>query len=180
MAGYNGRRAPNFSQYLDDLNTIPSPYDQALQQQQQQNFTNFDEELAMFTNAEFFDFDKFGDLSLPTFDAVEDKNTQAESEDQTQSADLKFLDFLNGKSKGLVWLAPRVGRISSCPRSPGSHHRVQPCPWSTYLSYRFMAGTYDWLLDQLSWWKMAHVLSWLRMASWALCRSRCQSPRTGP
>lgn len=99
MAGYNGRRAPNFSQYLDDLNTIPSPYDQAQQQQQQQNLPNFDEELAMFTNAEFFDFDKFGDLSLPTFDAVEDKNTQAESEDQTQSADLKFLDFLNGKSK---------------------------------------------------------------------------------
>lgn len=99
MAGYNGRRAPNFSQYLDDLNTIPSPYDQAQQQQQQQNLPNFDEELAMFTNAEFFDFDKFGDLSLPTFDAVEDKNTQAESEDQTQSADLKFLDFLNGKLK---------------------------------------------------------------------------------
>lgn len=103
MTGYNGRRAPNFSQYLDDLNTIPSPYDQALQQQQQQqNILNFDEELAMFTNAEFFDFDKYGDLSLPTFDAVEDKNPHAESEDQTQNADLKFLDFLNGKSELLV------------------------------------------------------------------------------
>lgn len=100
MAGYNGRRAPNFSQYLDDLNTIPSPYDQALQQQQQQqNTVNFDDELALFTNAEFFDFDKFGDLSLPTFDAVEDKKTHNESEDQTQNADMKFLDFLNGKSK---------------------------------------------------------------------------------
>lgn len=104
MAGYNGRRAPNFSQYLDDLNTIPSPYDQALQQQQQQqqDTINFDEELAMFTNAEFFDFDKFGDLNLPSFDAVEDKNTHGESEDQTQNADMKFLDFLNGKSRAAV------------------------------------------------------------------------------
>lgn len=103
MAGYNGRRAPNFSQYLDDLNTIPSPYDQALQQQQQQqNTINFDEELALFTNAEFFDFDKFGDLSLPSFDTVEDKNTNAGSRDQTQNEDMKFLDFLNGKLKATV------------------------------------------------------------------------------
>ncbi|KAJ5191099.1 uncharacterized protein N7498_010084 [Penicillium cinerascens] len=96
MANFNGRRPPNFSQYLDDLNTIPSPYDQALQQQQQQqNTVNFDDELALFTNAEFFDFDKFANLDLPTFDGVEDKDAQVESEDQTQNADMKFLDFLN-------------------------------------------------------------------------------------
>ena len=100
MAGYNGRRAPNFSQYLDDLNAIPSPYDQALQQQQQQQNTfNLDNELALFTNAEFFDFDHFGDLGLPTFGSVGEKTTQAESvSDQSpQSADLKFLDFLSGE-----------------------------------------------------------------------------------
>lgn len=97
MAGYNGRRAPNVSQYLDDLNTIPSAYDQALQQQQQNSF-NVDEELALFTNTEFFDFDKFTDLSLPSFDVENDK-THAESlsDHSPQSADMKFLDFLNGK-----------------------------------------------------------------------------------
>lgn len=94
MAGYNGRRAPNFSQYLDDLNAIPSLYDQALQQQRQENTFNVDEELALFTNAEFLDFDKFPGLNLPTFDSV-DKTTHGES---TQSDDMKFLDFLNGKS----------------------------------------------------------------------------------
>ncbi|KAJ5081493.1 hypothetical protein NUU61_009757 [Penicillium alfredii] len=95
MAGYNGRRAPNVSQYLDDLNTIPSAYDQALQQQQQNSF-NVDEELALFTNTEFFDFDKFTDLSLPSFDVENDK-THAESlsDHSPQSADMKFLDFLN-------------------------------------------------------------------------------------
>ncbi|KAJ5133989.1 uncharacterized protein N7443_004387 [Penicillium atrosanguineum] len=104
MAGYSGRRAPNFSQYLDDLNTIPSPYDQALQQQQQQqqDTINFDEELAVFTNAEFFDFDKFANLDLPTFDGLEDKNAQVESEDQTQNPDMKFLDFLNADGLGTI------------------------------------------------------------------------------
>lgn len=93
MAAFNGRRAPNFSQYLDDLNAIPSPYDQALQQQQQQTTLNLDEELALFTNTEFFDFDKFTDLSLPSFDSVDDKTLG--DADQSQNADMKFLDFLH-------------------------------------------------------------------------------------
>jgi len=94
MAGYNGRRAPNFSQYIDDLNAIPSPYDQALQQQQQQQTSyNLDTELALFTNTEFFDFDKFTDLGLPTFDSVDEK---PQSVDQSaHNADTNFLDFLN-------------------------------------------------------------------------------------
>ncbi|KAJ5673997.1 Regulatory protein cys-3 [Penicillium macrosclerotiorum] len=98
MAGLNGRRAPNFAQYLDDLNAIPSPYDQAVQQQQQQQNTfNLDEELALFTNAEFFDFDKFADLGLPTFDSVEEKTAHGESlaDHSTRNADMKFLEFLN-------------------------------------------------------------------------------------
>lgn len=99
MSGYNGRRAPNFSQYLDDLNTIPSPYDQAVQQQQQQQDSfNLDNELAMFTNAEFFDFDNFGDLGLPTFDSVPDDRVKNEGVgNANQNADLKFMDFLNGE-----------------------------------------------------------------------------------
>ena len=98
MSGYNARRFPNFSQYLDDLNTIPSPYDQALQQQQQQESFNIDAELSLFTNAEFFDFDNFGDLSLPTFDSVEDANSKKENVPKTdQNSDMKFLDLLNGE-----------------------------------------------------------------------------------
>ncbi|QSS51549.1 MetR protein [Histoplasma capsulatum var. duboisii H88] len=65
MSGYSGRRAPNFSQYLNDLNTIPSPYDQALQEQeQQQTLFDVDAELALFTNAEFLDFDPVGELPV--------------------------------------------------------------------------------------------------------------------
>lgn len=97
MSDYNSRRFPNFSQYLDDLNTIPSPYDQAVQQQQQDSF-NIDAELSLFTNAEFFDFDNFGDLNLPTFDSVEDgSSTKEPNNNEGQKANMKFTDFLNGE-----------------------------------------------------------------------------------
>ncbi|KAI1836702.1 hypothetical protein DTO013E5_4088 [Penicillium roqueforti] len=101
MANYNGRRMPNFSQYLDDLNAIPSPYDQAQQQQQQQTTFN-DEDLALFTNTEFFEFDKFTDFNgLPSFSAEDDKTHEAVSDQSAQNVDLKFLDFLNA-----AWLSP--------------------------------------------------------------------------
>ncbi|KAK4867407.1 hypothetical protein LT330_000917 [Penicillium expansum] len=94
MANYNGRRMPNFSQYLDDLNAIPSPYDQAQQQQQQQTTFN-DEDLALFTNTEFFEFDKFTDFGgLPPF-SPEDEKHEVVSDQSAQ--DLKFLDFLNAE-----------------------------------------------------------------------------------
>lgn len=50
---YNGRRAPNVSQYIANLNTIPSAADLA----NQQDFAGFEDDLAMFTNTQFFDFD---------------------------------------------------------------------------------------------------------------------------
>jgi hypothetical protein len=97
MSEYNGRRAPNFSQYLQDLNAIPSPYDQALQQQQQDVF-NLDAELSMFTNTEFFDFDNFGDLNLPTFNSVEGDSLKTETKPKTaHNTDMEFLDLLGGK-----------------------------------------------------------------------------------
>jgi len=97
MSEFNGRRAPNFSQYLDDLNAIPSPYDQAVQQQQKQESFNLDAELSLFTNAEFFDFDQFGELNLPTFDSVDNDKLKDNSNNAEQNPDLKFLDFLNGE-----------------------------------------------------------------------------------
>ncbi|KAE8145394.1 hypothetical protein BDV25DRAFT_164772 [Aspergillus avenaceus] len=103
MAEFNGRRAPNFSQYLEDLNAIPSPYDQAVQQQQQQQGSfNLDAELSLFTNAEFFDFDNFGaenfaDLNLPAFDSAENGSSKKENNQPTrQNPDMEFLDLLSG------------------------------------------------------------------------------------
>lgn len=92
MSGYNGRRAPNFSQFLEDLNTIPSPFEQAVEQQQQQETFNLDAELTMFTNAEFLDFDNL-DMNMPMYDPVEEGQGQGDSKEQ----DMKYLDLLNGE-----------------------------------------------------------------------------------
>ena len=54
MAGYNLRRSPNVSQYIANLNAIPSA--QEIEAQHNENF-NLEDDLAMFTNAEFFHFD---------------------------------------------------------------------------------------------------------------------------
>ena len=54
MEGYKGRKAPNVSSYLANLNALPSAHDVA--SQQQEDFS-FDDELAQFTNAEFLDQD---------------------------------------------------------------------------------------------------------------------------
>lgn len=55
MSNYTrGRRHPNVSQYVADLNTIPSTQDVA-----SRNPDNFglDDDMSLFTNTEFFDFD---------------------------------------------------------------------------------------------------------------------------
>jgi hypothetical protein len=101
MSGYNGRRAPNFSQYIEDLNAIPSPYDQAMQQQQRQDTFNLDAELSLFTNTEFFDFDNLGDINLPAFDAIKEDNVKTTEQQNggqtTQNTDMEFLDLLGGE-----------------------------------------------------------------------------------
>lgn len=55
MSTYNnGRRAPNVSQYLQNLNTIPTPQDVSAQSD-----FNLPDDLDFLTNTEFFDFDNF-------------------------------------------------------------------------------------------------------------------------
>ncbi|OXV10689.1 hypothetical protein Egran_01548 [Elaphomyces granulatus] len=93
MSSYNGRRVPNFSQFLDDLNTIPSPYDQALQQQD--DSFNIDAELALFTNTEFLDFDSHGDMSIPlTYEPLEEERSQLQNVVEAKNVGTDYLDLL--------------------------------------------------------------------------------------
>jgi len=64
MSGYNGRRGPNVSQYVANLNTIPSAQDMAARKQDPLEIEN---DLALFTTTEFFDFDlgEVPDLTRP-------------------------------------------------------------------------------------------------------------------
>ncbi|RAH46793.1 putative bZIP transcription factor (MetR) [Aspergillus brunneoviolaceus CBS 621.78] len=139
MSEFNGRRAPNFSQYLEDLNAIPSPYDQAMQQQQQESY-NFDADLSLFTNTEFFDFDHFGDINLPAFDSV-DKTTVKRETAQDANSDMDFLNLLGGfgnvndiPSSNVNAVntqavpPPRNPQFSALPPLPNAPYNVNPAP----------------------------------------------------
>lgn len=96
MSSYGGRRAPNFAQYLEDLNTIPSPYDQSTQQQSSEPF-NIDAELALFTNTEFLDFGPFGDMNMPMgfSPAEDDAKRQEEKQAVEKNTELDYMELLN-------------------------------------------------------------------------------------
>jgi len=93
MSGYHGRAGPNFSQYINNLNTIP-PYEQ---EPQPVDEVDFAQDLAMFTNAEFNDFDSLNGMpgnmqnGLP-FDLNDDNAKRQNGDNQN----MKFQDMLAG------------------------------------------------------------------------------------
>ena len=63
MSGFsNGRRAPNVSQYIANLNALPTAHDIASQHNDR---FGLEDDLTLFTNTEFFDFDLGEDLVSP-------------------------------------------------------------------------------------------------------------------
>jgi hypothetical protein len=94
---YHGRRGPNVSEYIANLNAVPSAQD--LQNSNADNF-NLDDDLAMFTNTQFFDFDLGQDADLqpdlqPNY-GVEGREVAPSL--PAEEVDLKHLDFsLQGK-----------------------------------------------------------------------------------
>ncbi|TKA59768.1 hypothetical protein B0A49_10874 [Cryomyces minteri] len=75
MSGYNGRRAPNVSQYIANLNQLPPAPDTVAQD----DGLGFSDDLALFANTDFFDFDmgqNIADVPQSTIDydpALEEK-----------------------------------------------------------------------------------------------------------
>ena len=102
MASYNGgRKAPNVSQYLANLNAVPSPHDVATQPDD--NF-GLDDDLAQFTNAEFLDFDAgadFLDQGMPEFDSNQNQHSRRHS---AGNNDAKGMDFGTLLHHGVVSL----------------------------------------------------------------------------
>ncbi|MCJ1377705.1 hypothetical protein MMC17_000801 [Xylographa soralifera] len=86
MSGYSARKAPNVSQYIANLNTIPSAHDVATGQD---NYP-LDDDLAIFTNAEFFDFD-LGE----NYDPSLEERTKQETA-RSKNNDAKALSYDNG------------------------------------------------------------------------------------
>jgi hypothetical protein len=86
MSSYRGRAGPNTSEYISNLNTVTSPYEQ---DQFNGDEVNFEEDLAMFTNADFTHFDT---PQLPENDTFSFNLTTNEE----SSTDFKYEDLLAG------------------------------------------------------------------------------------
>ena len=83
---YNGRRGPNVSEYIANLNAIPSAQDI----ENSQGDFDLDEDLAMFTNTQFFDSDlnQFADLQPTDFGDGHGRASIA-----GEVSDMKSMDF---------------------------------------------------------------------------------------
>ncbi|KAH0534141.1 hypothetical protein FGG08_007267 [Glutinoglossum americanum] len=93
MSAFIGRRAPNVSQYIATLNTIPSAHD--LASQQQQDSFGLEDDLALFTNTQFFDFDMGESHALVEYDPEHELRARRENA-AAHKHGMKDLDFLGG------------------------------------------------------------------------------------
>lgn len=98
MSNYNGRRGPNVSQYLRDLNAINR------QDSAHEEPFNMEEDLALFTNTQFFDFETGQNTDYqaqPVKPDTETSQSASPSEDMTPAqsvmGELSSLDFIPGK-----------------------------------------------------------------------------------
>jgi len=96
MSVYNARRAPNVSQYIDELNQVPSSFDLSQQQPGPEDF-DFEGSLAMFTNAEFPDFDvgDNGNDSIPFIDPALDGRSGKDNTTTTGNGGLTDFPLFN-------------------------------------------------------------------------------------
>lgn len=95
MAGFgSGRRVHNVSEYIANLNAIPSDHDVANQHDEN---LNIEDDLAVFTNTEFFDFDIGGDIDQSTIDYDPSQEERARRENAAaHKKNVSGLDFSNG------------------------------------------------------------------------------------
>jgi hypothetical protein len=116
MSGYRGRAGPNFSEFLNNLNTVSPSYDQ---EQFNTDDINLDDELAMFTNTDFthFDLPPISDAGAANFDL--DGNA-------TANDNVKYEDLLAGTTPPSML----IGASSSepVPLFPNYNTPIQPAP----------------------------------------------------
>jgi len=87
---YNGRRGPNVSAYIASLNEIPS----AQEVRAQEDFS-LEDDLAMFTNTQFFDFDALQNADLQPGGYGVDGNAQGTV--SPENIDMKPMEFSSSK-----------------------------------------------------------------------------------
>lgn len=91
MSTYGGRRGPNVSQYIRHLNTIPT--------ETVADDSFFDEDIATFTNTQFYDFEsgQTTDFQPPPAKPDAEQVSRATADDTSPVVgDLTGLEFMSG------------------------------------------------------------------------------------
>lgn len=95
-------KTPTVSQYVANLNTIPSPTDAEHNQD-----ISLDDDLALFTDTQFFDFDmgQFTDVTEPIeYDSVREQQARRQHAAAKTGIDQSF-DYANGRLHNYNWSA---------------------------------------------------------------------------
>jgi hypothetical protein len=120
MSGYRGRAGPNFSEFLNNLNSVSPSYDQ---EQFNADDINIDDDLAMFTNTDFthFDLPSMPDAGATNFD-LDDNATPADN--------IKYEDLLAGTTSPSMLLDSSADITPSepVPFYPNYNTPIQPAP----------------------------------------------------
>ena len=120
MSGYRGRTGPNFSEYLNNLNTLTSPYDQEHFPTEELDIS---QDLAMFTNTDFthFDIPSLPEDTTFNFDLNETKGNPHH---------VKYEDLLSGTPPGQNNPLPQIDASVSEPTHFYSTYNtpIQPAP----------------------------------------------------
>ena len=117
MSAYRGRTGPNFSEYLNNLNTLSSP------SEDDQFIENLDlnQDIAMFTNTDFthFDIPALPDASSFNFDLGEHK-----------AEHVKYEDLLAGADSSHNFSVPSIGNSPADADQYFSNYNtpIQPAP----------------------------------------------------
>ena len=117
MSAYRGRTGPNFSEYLNNLNTLASP----LEEEQFTENLDINQDLAMFTNTDFTHFD------IPTL--PDDNNFNFDLGDN-KPENIKYEDLLAGAESGQNFNVPSIGNSPSDAAQffPNYNTPIQPAP----------------------------------------------------
>jgi len=95
MSGYSGRKGPNVSQYIADLNTIPSAQEIAFQEQN----SFVEDDVLSFMNTDFIDWD-LGVPDVPAIPAAEfDPVVENQTRPNTRYKNSAHNDFVNNEFK---------------------------------------------------------------------------------
>jgi len=139
MSGYNGRHGPNVSKYVANLNTIPTQQDLLAEP------LNIEEDLALFTNNDFIDWNENDNLDTSLdFLNTEQQQQQQQQQQQRPGRQHTVTSHISVADESKMDY-PMTGKCRACPYvSVSRSHIVFFASVSSFIVpslYRFIIGS---------------------------------------